>query len=96
MLLRACTRVAFVAPALVAMLVVFGACMATDSEQTNTTMASPSSTLLPPPAPPQPDELEWERVTDVATTRPTVPQPEVYHPLGRLPDSVAEWRAPLP
>lgn len=76
-LLRACTRVGYVAPALVAMVVVVGACTATDAEQTNTTMASPSSTATPPPAPPQPDELEWVRVTDGAATRPRVRQPEV-------------------
>lgn len=73
---RAWRRVACIAPALVAMVLVFGSCTRTETQQTKTTMASPTSTFTPPPAPPQPDELEWERISDRAT-RPTVRQPEV-------------------
>lgn len=76
-LFSACTSVARAVPVSAAMVLVLGACVATETEQTNTTMTSSSSTFALPPAPPQPDELEWERVTDGATPRPTVPQVEV-------------------
>lgn len=77
MLFRVCTKFARVAPALAVMIFLLGACVAMETDQTDTTMASPFSTFTPPPPPPQPDELEWERITDEAAPRPTVRQPEV-------------------
>jgi len=76
-LLHARTRVARIAPALAAMMLVLGACTTTGTDQPDTTTASSSSTVIQPPSPPQPDELTWERITDGIPTRHTVTQPEV-------------------
>jgi len=59
------------------MMLVLGACTATETEQTNPTTTSPSSTSTQPPVPPHPDELTWERITDGAATRQNVRQPEI-------------------
>lgn len=77
-LLHARTRVACIAPALAAMMLVLGAYTTTGTDQTDTTTASStSSTVIQPPPPPQPDELTWERITDGTPTRHNVTQPEV-------------------
>lgn len=73
---HACTRVVCVARALAAIVLVLGACTTADTDQTDAAALSSPTSALPPP-PPQPGELEWERTTDGAVTRPTVRQPEV-------------------